>query len=78
MDNIASSSTPKEHEGKPDVHKGDTKKNPKVSAKHLPEHDNDQVERGEGDGDGEVKTYYSKTSVWLMVLYSGLAIGSDG
>lgn len=21
---------------------------------------------------------YSKTSVWLMVLYSGLAIGSDG
>ncbi|KAK5717066.1 hypothetical protein LTR15_008954 [Elasticomyces elasticus] len=24
------------------------------------------------------KTYYSKTSVWLMVLFSGLAIGSDG
>ena len=29
--------------------------------------------------DGEPqKTYYSKTSVWLMVLFSGLAIGSDG
>lgn len=28
---------------------------------------------------GDVKkTHYSKTSVWLMVLYSGLAIGSDG
>lgn len=24
------------------------------------------------------KTYYSKLSVWLMILYSGLAIGSDG
>lgn len=24
------------------------------------------------------KTYYSKQSVWLMVLFSGLAIGSDG
>lgn len=37
------------------------------------------------DGDIEVgtseepeKTYYSKLSVWLMVLFSGLAIGSDG
>lgn len=28
-------------------------------------------------GDGE-KKQYSKLSVWLMVLYSGLAIGSDG
>lgn len=33
--------------------------------------------------DGEIlpseeKTYYSKVSVWLMVLFSGLAIGSDG
>ena len=28
-------------------------------------------------GDVE-KTHYSKLSVWLMVLYSGLAIGSDG
>jgi hypothetical protein len=24
------------------------------------------------------KTYYSKLSIWLMILYSGLAIGSDG
>ncbi|KIX08792.1 uncharacterized protein Z518_03449 [Rhinocladiella mackenziei CBS 650.93] len=24
------------------------------------------------------KTYYSKQSVWLMILFSGLAIGSDG
>lgn len=24
------------------------------------------------------KTYYSRLSVWLMVLFSGLAIGSDG
>lgn len=24
------------------------------------------------------KTYYSTLSVWLMVLFSGLAIGSDG
>lgn len=24
------------------------------------------------------KSYYSKLSVWLMVLFSGLAIGSDG
>lgn len=26
----------------------------------------------------EEKGYYSKLSVWLMVLFSGLAIGSDG
>lgn len=37
------------------------------------------------DGDLEIQTteepekkYYSKLSVWLMVLFSGLAIGSDG
>lgn len=24
------------------------------------------------------KAYYSSVSVWLMVLFSGLAIGSDG
>lgn len=28
--------------------------------------------------DGNEKPRYSKLSVWLMVLYSGLAIGSDG
>lgn len=26
----------------------------------------------------EGKAYYSKKSVWLMILFSGLAIGSDG
>jgi hypothetical protein len=26
----------------------------------------------------EPKAYYSKLSIWLMILYSGLAIGSDG
>ena len=38
-----------------------------------------------GDDDFEIhpadeveKTYLSKLSVWLMVLFSGLAIGSDG
>lgn len=34
-----------------------------------------QVDSEAGDVE---KTHYSKTSVWLMVLYSGLAIGSDG
>jgi hypothetical protein len=30
-------------------------------------------------GEGEPqKSYYSKQSVWFMVLFSGLAIGSDG
>lgn len=24
------------------------------------------------------KKYYSKLSVWLMILFSGLALGSDG
>lgn len=28
--------------------------------------------------EGEPKTYYSRLSVWLMILFSGLAIGSDG
>lgn len=28
--------------------------------------------------EGSEKPKYSKLSVWLMVLYSGLAIGSDG
>ncbi|KAK8041502.1 major facilitator superfamily transporter [Apiospora phragmitis] len=29
-------------------------------------------------GDAPEKTYFNKTSVWLMILFSGLAIGSDG
>ena len=31
-----------------------------------------------GSVESAVKGYYSKVSVWLMVLFSGLAIGSDG
>ncbi|ROW00423.1 hypothetical protein VPNG_07935 [Cytospora leucostoma] len=31
-----------------------------------------------GVAEEPTKTYYSKLSVWLMVLFSGLAIGSDG
>lgn len=34
--------------------------------------------REDGPVDGAPKTYYSKLSIWLMILYSGLAIGSDG
>jgi hypothetical protein len=47
--------------------------------------DETQVEKSKEDVDVEagsiaesVKGYYSKASVWLMVLFSGLAIGSDG
>lgn len=29
-------------------------------------------------GDAPEKTYFNKASVWLMILFSGLAIGSDG
>lgn len=36
-----------------------------------------EVDSEASDGDVERK-HYSKLSVWLMVLYSGLAIGSDG
>jgi hypothetical protein len=47
--------------------------------------DETQVEKSKDGVDIEtgsvaesVKGYYSKLSVWLMVLFSGLAIGSDG
>lgn len=47
--------------------------------------DETQVEKSKDGVDVEagsvaesVKGYYSKLSVWLMVLFSGLAIGSDG
>lgn len=47
--------------------------------------DETQVEKSKEGVDVEtgsvtesVKGYYSKLSVWLMVLFSGLAIGSDG
>lgn len=45
----------------------------------------DDTESKKADADVEVasieeegKAYYSKKSVWLMILFSGLAIGSDG
>jgi hypothetical protein len=31
-----------------------------------------------GQAEGAPKTYYSKLSIWLVIIYSGLAIGSDG
>ncbi|KAH8729492.1 major facilitator superfamily domain-containing protein [Ilyonectria robusta] len=44
--------------------------------KSLAEKDEALVETGSVDE--PVKSYYSKVSVWLMILFSGLAIGSDG
>ncbi|KAH7157629.1 major facilitator superfamily domain-containing protein [Dactylonectria estremocensis] len=38
----------------------------------------DEVEVERGSIDEPAKSYYSKVSVWLMILFSGLAIGSDG
>ena len=31
-----------------------------------------------GQAEEAPKTYYSKLSIWLVINYSGLAIGSDG
>ena len=47
--------------------------------KDVAQHRAASIEDGEimASADPE-KTFYSKTSVWLMVLFSGLAIGSDG
>lgn len=44
--------------------------------KPVIEKDDANVETGSIDE--PEKGYYSKLSVWLMVLFSGLAIGSDG
>lgn len=44
--------------------------------KKIPQ--DDALEIVEVDSEGGQKERYSKSSVWLMVLYSGLAIGSDG
>ncbi|KAK7712214.1 hypothetical protein SLS57_007890 [Botryosphaeria dothidea] len=41
------------------------------------QHDSTVAEIDAESGEVE-KSYYSKVSVWLMILYSGLAIGSDG
>lgn len=75
MDNIASSSArPATAEIEPVSHKGHDKQG-HVSTTAVP----DEAGPGPSDAEaGSVKAYYSKTSVWLMVLYSGLAIGSDG
>lgn len=59
------------------------KKKQPISAEVAEQAVNDEAaaERGQAvtinDGEPE-KAYYSKTSVWLMILFSGLAIGSDG
>ncbi|KAH6659214.1 major facilitator superfamily transporter [Truncatella angustata] len=49
----------------------------------LEKKDDQQVTANVGDveiaaAEEQEKTYYNKLSVWLMVLFSGLAIGSDG
>ncbi|KAJ4861865.1 sugar transporter domain-containing protein [Trichoderma breve] len=44
----------------------------------LPEKSKENVDVEAGSIAESVKGYYSKLSVWLMVLFSGLAIGSDG
>jgi hypothetical protein len=56
----------------------EAKKTPAVTT--VNDAKNDEAVPGEGsilEAEPE-KTYYSKTSVWLMILFSGLAIGSDG
>ncbi|KAI1381981.1 metabolite transport protein [Hypoxylon crocopeplum] len=58
--------------------------NPMPKDKHATEKKVEPINSSANDvEDGEIlpsepKTYYSKLSVWLMVLFSGLAIGSDG
>lgn len=50
-----------------------------ISASKATVEKNTTIEINEhGKTDDEPKTYYSKLSIWLMILYSGLAIGSDG
>ncbi|UKZ76416.1 hypothetical protein TrVFT333_004120 [Trichoderma virens FT-333] len=44
----------------------------------LPEKSKENIDIEAGSIAESVKGYYSKLSVWLMVLFSGLAIGSDG
>ncbi|KAH7175640.1 major facilitator superfamily domain-containing protein [Dactylonectria macrodidyma] len=54
------------------IGKTDTEKNEKSMVGQ------DEVEVERGSIDEPAKSYYSKVSVWLMILFSGLAIGSDG
>ena len=65
---------------------------PTASASRPEDEDNDQIaatkstvakdttiETSEhGQVEEAPKTYYSKLSIWLVIIYSGLAIGSDG
>lgn len=48
-------------------------KEPKATTEAIATQVNEDEETAEAP-----KTYYNKRSVWLMILYSGLAIGSDG
>lgn len=43
-----------------------------------PSIEKDEAKVETGSIDEPEKGYYSKLSVWLMILFSGLAIGSDG
>ncbi|KAI7670246.1 major facilitator superfamily transporter, partial [Hortaea werneckii] len=75
MDTIASSSAPRPGEIEVVKAKGDDKRTDHISTTQIP----NETTPGPSDIEaGDTKRYYSKTSVWLMVLYSGLAIGSDG
>jgi hypothetical protein len=65
---------------------------PTASASRPQDEDNDQIAAAKstaakdttievsehGQVEEAPKTYYSKLSIWLVIIYSGLAIGSDG
>ena len=75
MDTTASSSAPRPGEIEVVNAKGDDKRTDHISTTRIL----DEATPGPSNIEaGNTKRYYSKTSVWLMVLYSGLAIGSDG
>ena len=75
MNITASSSAPGPGEIEVMKAKDDDKRTDHISTTQIP----DETTPGPSEIEaGDTKRYYSKTSVWLMVLYSGLAIGSDG
>lgn len=49
-----------------------------VDGKQPPAYEKDDATVEAASINDPEKGYYSKLSVWLMVLFSGLAIGSDG
>ncbi|KPM35556.1 hypothetical protein AK830_g11023 [Neonectria ditissima] len=59
--------------GVDDIAKNDTG----MDSKKTPT-EKDAADVETGSIDEPAKSYYSKLSVWLMILFSGLAIGSDG